>query len=70
MSDAAEQPRPAEDEAHAKPDAACPICATPVRAGDETFPFCSQRCRLVDLGRWLDEKYRVSRPQRDDAAQS
>ncbi|MHC4590038.1 MAG: DNA gyrase inhibitor YacG, partial [Planctomycetota bacterium] len=53
----------------AKPDAPCPVCAIPVRASAETFPFCSQRCRLVDLGRWLDEKYRVSRPQRDDAAQ-
>jgi endogenous inhibitor of DNA gyrase (YacG/DUF329 family) len=23
------------------------------------FPFCSQRCRLIDLGRWLGEEYRV-----------
>jgi len=23
------------------------------------MPFCSQRCRLVDLGRWLDERYGV-----------
>jgi endogenous inhibitor of DNA gyrase (YacG/DUF329 family) len=23
------------------------------------FPFCSDRCRLVDLGRWLDGKYQI-----------
>jgi len=36
----------------------CPVCA---RAFDvdqsPAMPFCSQRCRLVDLGRWLDEQY-------------
>ncbi|HVY60675.1 MAG TPA: DNA gyrase inhibitor YacG, partial [Planctomycetota bacterium] len=26
------------------------------------FPFCSERCRAVDLGRWVDEEYRVSEP--------
>ncbi|MFO7563098.1 MAG: DNA gyrase inhibitor YacG [Enhygromyxa sp.] len=25
-------------------------------------PFCSPRCKLIDLGRWLDEEYRISRP--------
>lgn len=35
--------------------------------GVETFPFCGPRCRKIDLGRWLDEGYRISRPlaQRD-----
>ena len=28
------------------------------RIPDE-FPFCSERCRLVDLGRWLDGEYRI-----------
>jgi endogenous inhibitor of DNA gyrase (YacG/DUF329 family) len=23
------------------------------------FPFCSERCQLIDLGRWLDEKYQI-----------
>ncbi|MCE7910268.1 MAG: DNA gyrase inhibitor YacG [Candidatus Brocadia sp.] len=27
-----------------------------------TFPFCSERCKLVDLGAWLDEKYRIEEP--------
>jgi endogenous inhibitor of DNA gyrase (YacG/DUF329 family) len=25
-------------------------------------PFCSERCKLIDLGNWLGEKYRISRP--------
>ncbi|MGD1277364.1 MAG: DNA gyrase inhibitor YacG [Tepidisphaeraceae bacterium] len=43
----------------------CPICKKEVTAADDPrapnpfFPFCSDRCRLVDLGRWLDEKYRI-----------
>ena len=27
-----------------------------------TFPFCSERCKLVDLGAWLDETYRIEEP--------
>jgi endogenous inhibitor of DNA gyrase (YacG/DUF329 family) len=40
----------------------CPICqkeAAP-RAKNKAFPFCSTRCRQVDLGKWLDEEYRVT----------
>lgn len=45
----------------------CPICRQPVDKDSDHFPFCSQRCRYVDLGKWLDEGYRVeSRPQDDD----
>lgn len=29
-------------------------------------PFCSERCKLVDLGKWLNEEYRVSEPLRPD----
>lgn len=32
--------------------------------GAPHFPFCSERCRLVDLGGWLEERYRISRPAR------
>jgi uncharacterized protein len=42
----------------------CPICKKPSRPGDESFPFCSRRCKLVDLGSWLEEKYRIVRPVR------
>lgn len=26
------------------------------------FPFCSNRCKLIDLGAWLDESYRIEEP--------
>ena len=35
----------------------CPICGKPTEPGFR--PFCSARCRLIDLGRWLDGSYRV-----------
>ncbi len=35
----------------------CPICGKPVTATHQ--PFCSARCRDIDLGRWLNESYRV-----------
>ena len=38
----------------------CPTCRTKVtKDGNKSFPFCSERCQLVDLGRWLAEEYRV-----------
>jgi endogenous inhibitor of DNA gyrase (YacG/DUF329 family) len=42
----------------------CPICDRPAppRQHNRAFPFCSPRCRLVDLGKWLNEDYRVSVP--------
>lgn len=40
----------------------CPLCGRTVRPGAEFTPFCSQRCRSADLGRWLGERYRTSRP--------
>jgi uncharacterized protein len=40
----------------------CPICKKPVRPRPENSaaPFCSPRCRQVDLGKWLNEEYRVA----------
>jgi uncharacterized protein len=43
----------------------CPTCDAAVPAASPRpshFPFCSARCQLVDLGKWLDEAYRVSEP--------
>jgi endogenous inhibitor of DNA gyrase (YacG/DUF329 family) len=38
----------------------CPICRNAVRWNDNPHrPFCSERCRLVDLGAWVTESYRV-----------
>ena len=53
----------------------CPICKKDVALGDPEFPFCSERCRIIDLGNWASEKYvipaplepdRVRKPDEDD----
>lgn len=46
----------------------CPICEapTPPRAENPAYPFCSSRCQLVDLGRWLDGDYRIPGEPVDD----
>lgn len=42
----------------------CPVCAAEVDLlVASTAPFCSERCRLVDLGRWLGESYHVPLPR-------
>jgi endogenous inhibitor of DNA gyrase (YacG/DUF329 family) len=52
--------------------ARCPICDRPLDAEDRAdlpdFPFCSPRCRLIDLGRWLGEAYRIPAPDDGGAA--
>ena len=44
---------------------ACPRCGAPVRwTAEFPFrPFCSERCKMIDLGAWANEEYRV--PVRD-----
>jgi uncharacterized protein len=45
----------------------CPICRKPVDSAiHRDFPFCSERCRLLDLGNWASEKYVVSEPLFDE----
>jgi len=41
--------------------AKCPICTKDAKPRKENpaFPFCSARCKQVDLGKWLSEEYRV-----------
>lgn len=40
----------------------CPICRKAVERSNPEFPFCSDRCRLIDLGKWSSEEYVVSTP--------
>lgn len=40
----------------------CPICNREVEAQSPTLPFCSERCRLVDLGKWFTGSYSINRP--------
>ena len=39
---------------------ACPTCRKPTQwEQNPSRPFCSERCRLIDLGAWVTEEYRV-----------
>lgn len=42
----------------------CPICKTAVESrdlpSDKLFPFCSRKCKMIDLGKWFDGEYRIS----------
>lgn len=46
----------------------CPTCRRAAAPSEHpvrdwpAFPFCTQRCQLVDLGKWFDEQYRISEP--------
>ena len=40
----------------------CPICKKDVALNDPCVPFCSERCKLIDLGNWASEKYVISTP--------
>jgi uncharacterized protein len=40
----------------------CPTCGQLVRPKDEDFPFCSDRCRMIDLGKWASGAYKISSP--------
>jgi endogenous inhibitor of DNA gyrase (YacG/DUF329 family) len=59
----------------------CPICDREMEGQGKqdwpAFPFCSPKCRLIDLGRWLGEQYGVpvnpeeeTSPEQDDADES
>jgi endogenous inhibitor of DNA gyrase (YacG/DUF329 family) len=49
----------------------CPICKKPAapRDANPSFPFCSARCKTVDLGKWLNEEYRVPVEEESDEIQ-
>jgi endogenous inhibitor of DNA gyrase (YacG/DUF329 family) len=47
---------------------ACPTCGKPVEWGPQSpwRPFCSERCKTIDLGGWASEQYRVPVPEDKD----
>jgi endogenous inhibitor of DNA gyrase (YacG/DUF329 family) len=50
---------------------ACPLCRKiAVKDGNKFWPLCSERCHLVDLGKWLGEEYRVDGEPDDQAAEA
>jgi endogenous inhibitor of DNA gyrase (YacG/DUF329 family) len=44
----------------------CPICKKVVEPDNGFYPFCSERCKIVDLGNWASEKYVISTPVQAD----
>jgi uncharacterized protein len=43
----------------------CPTCRKVVLSTSEDFPFCSDRCRRIDLGKWASGDYKISSPIQD-----
>jgi uncharacterized protein len=43
----------------------CPTCKKAVTRRAADFPFCSQRCRTLDLGKWASGAYVISSPLKD-----
>jgi endogenous inhibitor of DNA gyrase (YacG/DUF329 family) len=43
----------------------CPTCRTIVLPNSEDFPFCTDRCRRIDLGKWASGDYKISSPIQD-----
>jgi endogenous inhibitor of DNA gyrase (YacG/DUF329 family) len=54
--------RRAPRQAKPEPARACPICGEPADAAH--YPFCSRRCKAIDLNRWLSGRYVI--PGADD----
>jgi endogenous inhibitor of DNA gyrase (YacG/DUF329 family) len=48
----------------------CPTCSKAYEisalADLPAFPFCTERCRLIDLGRWIDEKHAIPARESDE----
>jgi len=44
----------------------CRTCGEPFDAENPHAPFCSERCRLADLGKWFSGQYSISREMKPD----
>ncbi len=45
----------------------CPTCKQPVKLSNPESPFCSERCRTIDLGKWASGAYVIKSPVTDTA---
>jgi endogenous inhibitor of DNA gyrase (YacG/DUF329 family) len=43
----------------------CPICKKPVALDNPDLPFCGDRCRIIDLGKWASGEYKITSPVLD-----
>ncbi|MHC4148745.1 MAG: DNA gyrase inhibitor YacG [Planctomycetota bacterium] len=55
----------------------CPVCRKTVKVPPDTrsgrtkyFPFCSERCKLIDLGTWLDAEYKITSKLTDNQSET
>lgn len=53
-----------------KPNLRCPICKAAVKRASAEFPFCSERCRTIDLGKWASGAYVIASASLDDSDES
>ena len=60
--------RPAEKITPLRPPRPCPECGKP--SSRDTYPFCSARCKAVDLNRWLSGAYVIPVPDDEDSEQA
>jgi uncharacterized protein len=45
----------------------CPICRKPApKEGNQWFPFCSDRCKVLDLSKWINAEYRIASREEDE----
>lgn len=50
----------------------CPTCKKHFKVAAEKakyFPFCSERCKLIDLGEWLESRYKITTPAAEDKSE-
>lgn len=48
----------------------CPICGNKIDLGEAEYkPFCSPRCKTIDLGRWLGGDYAIATDEQPDEAE-
>ncbi len=54
--------------------AKCPRCGKGIHKNEKessvNFPFCSRRCKLLDLEKWFDNKYKIPSPLEDDKTEN
>jgi tRNA threonylcarbamoyladenosine biosynthesis protein TsaE len=48
----------------------CRTCGKPIDAGVRTYPFCSDRCRMADLGGWFTGAHKLTRPMQAEDAET
>jgi endogenous inhibitor of DNA gyrase (YacG/DUF329 family) len=55
-------------QAEKKPIVSCPQCGKVVvwETGNRYRPFCSERCKLIDLGQWAAESYRIPEAEKQE----